>query len=375
MSRIINYLRSEQENMVRLLEKWVNHDSPTYNKAAVDKMGRMTVEAFLETGSTLTATHKQPDLGDHYTITYGRGDSQILLLCHFDTVWPLGEAKKRPFTIENGFGKGPGVHDMKSGTLLGLFALKAIHHLQLKPRHKLVYLLTSDEEIGSPTSRPLIETESRNSSYCLVLEGSRGGPLTTWRKGVGRFQMLITGVPAHSGIEPERGVSAIEEMAHQIRKLHAMTDLKRGITVNVGVVAGGERPNIVAHRATAEIDLRVMTQADGEALTRQILRLQPHLSGCRVQVEGGINRWPFVETPAGLALFEKAQGIAKRLGFEVGKTGSGGGSDGNFAAALGVPTLDGLGSLGGGAHALTEHTTLEALPQRAALIAELIMQL
>jgi glutamate carboxypeptidase len=264
---------------------------------------------------------------------------------------------------------------MKSGTLMGLFALKAIHDLGLRPQHKLVYLLTSDEEIGSPTSRELIEAEAKKSSYCLVLEGSRGGPLTTWRKGVGRFDMEITGLAAHSGVDPDKGISAIEELARQIQALHALNDLGRGITVNVGVVSGGERPNVIAPSARAEIDLRVMTRADGEALTRKILSLQPHLSGCQVRVTGGINRWPFEETSGGLALFAQAQAIAKELGFEVDKIGSGGGSDGNFTAALGVPTLDGLGSLGGGAHALTEYTVLEALPLRASLLAELMVWL
>ncbi len=375
MSEILAYLNSQQATMVRMLEQWVNQDSPTYNKVAVDTMGQMIVNAFIEAGGNLTSTHPQPEKGNHYTITYGQGNQQILVLCHFDTVWPMGEAQKRPFTIENGQGKGPGVHDMKSGTLMGLFALKAIHHLGLKLRHKLVYLLTSDEEIGSPTSRAIIEAEGKKSSYCLVLEGSRSGPLTTHRKGVGRFHMEITGVPAHAGIEPQKGASAIEELAHQIQTLHAMTDFERDITVNVGVVNGGERPNIVAHKAQAEIDLRVATRADGEKITPKILALSPHLPNCRVQVTGGINRDPFEETPAGLALFEKTQAIARVLGFEVGKIGSGGGSDGNFVAAFNVPTLDGLGSLGGGAHALTEYTDLEALPLRAAMLAELMVQL
>lgn len=375
MSQILEYLQGRQPAMVEMLARWVNQDSPTFSKPAVDTMGRMTAEAFVEAGGQLTATHSQPELGDHYTVTYGQGERQILILCHFDTVWPLGEADRRPFTIENGLATGPGVHDMKSGTLIGLFALEAIHRLGLEPRCKLVYLLTSDEEIGSLTSRDLIEAEGRQSDYCLVLEGARNGRLTTWRKGVGRFDLTVTGLPAHSGIEPEKGVSAIEELARQIQALHAMTDLERGITVNVGVISGGERPNIVAHRARAEIDLRVMTMADGEELSQKIRGLQPQLPGCELQISGGINRWPFEETPAGLALFEQARSIANRLGFDPDKTGSGGGSDGNFVATLGVPTLDGLGSLGGGAHALTEHTTLDGLPLRAALLAELILAL
>jgi glutamate carboxypeptidase len=375
MSRILDYLFSQQAAMVDRLAQWVNQDSPTYDKVAVDTMGQMIVQAFVEAGGTLAASHRQPEMGDHYTVTYGVDERQILVLCHFDTVWPLGEAKKRPFSIENGHGKGPGVYDMKAGTLNGLFALQAIHKLGLRPRHKLVYLLTSDEEIGSPTSRELIEAEARRSSYCLVLEGSRNGPLTTWRKGVGNFELEITGVAAHAGVDPEKGASAIEELARQIQILHAMTNLTRGITVNVGVISGGERSNVIAPHARAEIDLRVMTRADGEALTQKILSLPPQLPGCQVKVTGGINRWPFEETPAGLDLFEKARAVAQGLGFEVGKIGSGGGSDGNFTSALGVPTLDGLGALGYGAHAPSEYVVLDALPLRAALVTELLVQL
>jgi glutamate carboxypeptidase len=376
MSQISNYLKSQQNDMVTVLEQWVNQDSPTYNKPAVDAIGQMIRQAFVESGATLTTVHSQPELGDHYTLTYGQGDSQILLLCHFDTVWPMDEAKKRRFTIEAGHAKGPGVHDMKGGTLIALFALKAIEHLGLKPRHKLVYVLNSDEEIGSPTSRTLIEAEGAKSSYCFVLEGAHNkSVLTTSRKGVGRYQVKVTGRAAHSGIEPQKGINAIEELARQIQILHAMTDFERGITVNVGVISGGERPNIVAPQASAEVDLRVLTQADGEAVNQSILGLQPQLPGCSVQVSGGINRLPFEETPTGLALFDKAQAIAEDIGFTVEKFRSGGGSDGNLVAALGVPTLDGLGSLGGGAHALTEYTVLDALPLRAALLAELIMQL
>jgi glutamate carboxypeptidase len=375
MSEILAYLQSQQAAMIEILAQWVNHDSPTFNKAAVDALGQKIVAAFVEAGATLTATHPQVEFGDHYTLTYGQGDRQILLLCHFDTVWPMGETQKRPFTIANGRAMGPGVHDMKGGIVIGLFALKALRYLGWPPGHKLLFLLTGDEEIGSPTSRALIEAAGEKSQICLVLEGSRGGPLTTWRKGVGRFDLTITGVPAHAGIEPEKGVSAIEELARQVQALHAMTDLERGVTVNVGVIAGGERSNIVARQARAEIDLRVMTRAQGEEFSQKILNLQPCLSGCRLEVTGGLNRWPFEETPAGLALFEQARAIANCLGFDVGKIGSGGGSDGNFVAALGVPTLDGLGSLGGGAHALTEYTELEALPLRAALLAELLRQL
>jgi glutamate carboxypeptidase len=376
VSHILSYLRDQQPAMIDLLAEWVNQDSPTYNKIAVDTMGQMHVQAFVDAGGTLVATHPQPELGDHYSLTYGDGGRQILILCHFDTVWPMGEAQKRPFTIENGYGKGPGVHDMKAGTLIALFALKAIHRLQLKPSRKLVFLLTSDEEIGSLTSRALIEAEGKKTDYCFVLEGSHNkSRLTTARKGVGRYKLQVTGIAAHAGVEPQNGASAIEELARQVQILHAMNDFERGVTINVGVISGGERPNIIAPHARAEIDLRVTTQVDGEEFNQKILGLQPQLSGCKLTVSGGINRDPFEETPAGLALFEKAQTIANQLGFTVEKFNSGGGSDGNLVAALGVPTLDGLGSLGGGAHALTEYSELDTLPLRAALLAELMVQL
>jgi glutamate carboxypeptidase len=376
MSQILEYLKSEQTAMATLLAQWVNHASPTSPKPATDRMGQLIAEAFVEAGATLAAIHPQTKYGNHYTLTFGEGTEQILLLNHFDTVWPLGEAAKRPFTIDDqGIATGPGIHDMKSGIVIALFALKAIHHLHLTPRYKLVYLLTADEEAGSPSSRPLIETEGKKSRYCLVFEGARQGKLVTARKGVGRFKIEVYGVAAHAGVEPEKGVNAIEELAHQIQVLHAMTDFERGITVSVGVIAGGERPNIIAPYAYGEIDLRVSTRLAGEEVMTKILNLRPQLPGSRLTVAGQMNRWPFEETSANLALFEQAQLAAHRVGLELDKTGSGGGSDANFTAALGVPTLDGLGSLGGGPHALSEHTMISALPLRAALVAELLLSL
>lgn len=357
------------------LGQWVNHDSPTFNKPAVDAMGQITVSAFEAAGANLVETHPRADYGDHYTLSYGEGDTQILTLLHFDTVWPMGEATSRPFTIADGRATGPGVHDMKGGNIITLFALKAIHELRLRPRHKLVFVLTSDEEIGSLSSRDLIEAEGRRSQFCFVPEGSHDrSRFTTARKGVGRFKLDITGVPAHSGAAFEQGVSAIEELARQIQALHALTDLSRGVTVNVGQVGGGDRPNMVARHAWADIDLRVTTIADGEALTAQILGLTPR-NGCEINVTGGINRPPMEESAGNKALFEQARVIANDLGFDVESYYSGGGSDGNFVAAMGVPTLDGMGSLGGGAHAMHEYTVLAALPLRAALMATLMLQL
>lgn len=374
MSTIFEYLAIQQPNMLNTLERWVNHDSPTYEKPAVDALGRQITSEFARLGASVD-TYPQSKYGDHYRVTWGNGNRQILLLAHMDTVWPLGETAQRPFTVRDGIATGPGVNDMKSGIVVGLYALRALVETGQTPAHRLVYLLTSDEEIGSPTSRAIIEDEARKSDYALVLEPSRGGPLTTWRKGVGRFKLDITGIAAHSGVEPEKGVSAIEELAHQILKLRAMTDLARGITVNVGKIEGGSRVNVVAAAAKAEIDLRVMTMVDGQRMEEAILGLTPVLEGTTLKVTGSIDRPPLEESSAGLALYERARAVGARLGLDLGKTGTGGGSDGNFTAALGVPTLDGMGAAGQGSHALSEHTLVESLPERAALLAELMLDL
>ena len=374
MSKTLDYLTPQFPHMLGLLEALVNHDSPTFDKQAVDAMGRQISETFARLGASVEA-HPQSDYGDHFRVTWGRGSRQILLLAHFDTVWPVGEAARRPFTVHEGSATGPGVNDMKSGIVVGLYALKALVETGQMPDHRLVYLLTSDEEDGSTTSRPLIEAEARQSDYALVLEPSRGGPLTTWRKGIGRFILEISGIPSHAGVDPEKGVSAIQELAHQVLKLHAMSDPARGNTVNVGIVQGGSRVNVVAASAQAEVDLRVMTLDEGLRMEKAILGLTPHLKGTTIKIKGGINRPPFEESAAGLALYERARLVGARLGLELGKTGSGGGSDGNFTAAEGVPTLDGLGAVGQGSHALNESIIVNSLPQRAALVAELLLDL
>lgn len=374
MTDTSEYLVTQLPPILETLEHWVNHDSPTFDKPAVDALGRKIAAAFAELGASVEV-QPQPEYGDHYRIVWGRGSRQILLLGHFDTVWPIGEAARRPFAVRDGRATGPGVNDMKSGIVIGLYGLRALIETGQTPSHRLVYLLTSDEEEGSRSSRALIEDEARRSDYALILEPSRGGPLTTWRKGVGRFNVEVIGIASHAGVDPEKGVSAIEEMAHQILKLHAMSDLAQGTTVNVGIVQGGSRVNVIAPSARADVDLRVMTAAEGERMEKAILGLTSDLKGTSVKVSGGINRPPFEETAAGLALYERARRIGAKLGLELDKLGSGGGSDGNFTAALGVPTLDGLGATGQGSHSLSESVLVDSLPQRAGLLAELILDL
>jgi glutamate carboxypeptidase len=374
MDSSFEYLVTQLPPMLDTLERWVNHDSPTFDKAPVDALGLQIADAFAGLGASVES-HPQSEYGDHLRVDWGQGDRQILLLGHFDTVWPVGETARRPFRVRDGKASGPGINDMKAGILIGLYALQAMVETVQTPAHRLVYILTSDEENGSLSSRELIETEARRSDCVLVLEPTRYGSLITWRKGVGRFNIETTGVAAHSGVDPEKGVSAIEEMAHQILRLQAMSDPASGTTVNVGVVGGGRRVNVVPASARAECDLRVMTVAEGERMEHAILGLTRVLEGTTIKVSGGINRPPFEESEAGLALFERARAIGARLGLEIDKTGTGGGTDGNFTAALGVPTLDGLGAVGEGSHALHEQILIDSLPQRAALLAELVLDL
>jgi glutamate carboxypeptidase len=314
------------------------------------------------------------DTGNLLKLRWGDGDSRapILLLAHFDTVWPMGTLKLMPFEVKDGIATGPGIFDMKAGLVQGLWAVRALREMTDSSR-PLVFLCTADEEIGSPTSRSVIEAEAARARAVFVLEPSQKGALKTARKGVGRFHAEITGRPAHAGLDPRGGVSAIEELAHLIQYLHALTDQTTGTTVNVGVVQGGTRSNVVAAQASAEIDLRVTTQAEGERATQAICGYQPHCPDARVTITGGINRPPMERTEETVRLFEQAQRVARELGMrELNEVSVGGASDGNFCSAMGVPVLDGLGAVGGGAHALDEHVVIRAMAPRAALVARLL---
>jgi glutamate carboxypeptidase len=374
MTAIEEYLATKTDEMLALLAEWVNCDSPTSDKETVDAMGELLAQAFREAG---VAVEKLPQrrVGDQLLATWGEGPGQTLLLGHFDTVWPSGEAGRRPFKVAGERAVGPGIYDMKGGIVVGLYALKALRAVGFTPSRRLVFLLTSDEEVGSRVGRERIEEEARRSDYVLVLEPSRMGGVTTARKGVGRFSLKISGRAAHSGVEPQNGVNALEELAHQILRLQRMSDFQGGVTVSVGLAGGGSRVNVVPAEAWAKIDLRVPTEEDGERMTQAILGLTPVLEGARLEVSGGIARPPWSPTPEGRALYQRARQVGERLGLEMKEAATGGGSDGNFTAALGVPTLDGLGVVGGGAHSVDEWIEIDSLPQRAALLAELIREL
>ena len=300
-------------------------------------------------------------------------NEQLLVVGHLDTVWPLGTLAQRPFRIENGRAFGPGIFDMKAGVAIAAFAMRAIKELGRETRRPVTLLMTCDEETGSHFSRGIIEDEARTASAALVLEPPiPGGTIKTSRKGVGEFELIIRGKPAHAGNDPRAGVSAITEMAHQILAINKLVDYARGTTLNVGVVRGGVLPNVIAAEARASIDMRFRTEDEGARITEAMAALKPVLHGARIDVHGGVNRPPLVRTPEIAEMFDHAKQLAAEMGYELKEGSVGGGSDGNFIAAMGVPVLDGLGVDGAGAHAEHEHIIIDDIPRRAALLARLI---
>jgi glutamate carboxypeptidase len=299
-----------------------------------------------------------------------------LLLGHFDTVWDVGQLERMPLRRDGDRLCGPGVFDMKAGISLGMLATRAIQEVAPSADARIVMLWTTDEETGSATSRALVETEAGRSDAVLVLEPALpGGALKTSRKGCGEYEVSVHGIPAHAGVDPTKGVSAIRELARQVLAIEALQDLERGVSLNVGTIAGGSRVNVVAEHARARVDARAPTKADADRIDAAMQRLTPHLSGTRLTVSGGFGRPPMERTDGVARLFEIARESGRELGIDVGEGSTGGGSDGNFCAALGVPTLDGLGALGDGAHALHEHVLVPELVPRAALIAAILAKL
>lgn len=380
MSQLMDYLLGRQQEMIDTLEQLVMQDSPTSDRAAVNALADLLTNAFGSLGAGVGRL-PQTACGDHLRVMWGDGSRQVLLLGHMDTVWPVGESQQRPFQLKrdkatkNLTGTGPGIFDMKGGLVIGLYALAAICELGLSPAHRLVFLFNSDEEEGSGTSRGSIEEEARKSDAVLVLEPSREEALVTWRKGVGSFELEVQGVASHAGAAHPQGVSAVEELAHQILVLEGMTDYERGTTVNVGVVEGGSRSNVRPALARAYVDLRVSSADESQRMTKAILGLSPVNPRATLRVSGGMNRPPWEATTGGSALFERARRVGASLGMDLWPAGTGGGSDGNFTAALGIPTLDGLGIVGNAAHSLAEWADLSSLAPRAALLAQLILDL
>lgn len=373
-------LRRRQAAMVELLGGLVRQESPSSSKAAVDRLARTLAREWRRRGAlvhVLTSRTAGAILRAEIFLGRGRPHGQLLVLGHLDTVYELGTLRRMPFRVRGGRAYGPGTFDMKSGLVQALFAVEALQVLKLAPARKLVFLFTSDEEVGSAVGRPVVEREARRSEAVLVLEPSSGlhGALKTARKGVGEFELVVEGRAAHAGIEPEKGVSATEELAAQILRVKRLARPARGLTLNVGVIEGGTRTNVVAERARAQVDVRIARRADGPGIERRLRALRPVDRRTRLRVTGGINRPPLERTPPVVRLFRQARQLAATMGVRLDESSTGGGSDGNFTAALGVPTLDGLGGVGAGAHSPGEFVVVRRMPERAALLAGLLLTL
>lgn len=364
------------DRFLATLRTLVELESPSHDKAATDKCGAYLRQLFTSAGGQV-ATHKQAKFGDHLKIEFaGQNADQkpIMLLGHFDTVWGAGMLTKMPCKIENGRIWGPGVYDMKCGIVMMLEAVRAVQEKRGGLPRPVILWLVTDEEVGSESSRAMTEQIAKQCAAVLVLEPAQGitGALKTARKGVGEFTVRVTGISSHAGVDFEKGQSAIVELARQIQKIAGFVDRKRGITVNPGVIRGGTRTNVIADRAEVECDLRIARMKDAAYLEKKFRSLKPFNRKCKLEISGGVNRPPMERGKGTVALFKMAQAIAKDLGFKVEEKSTGGGSDGNFTAGLGIPTLDGLGAVGEGAHALHESVLLEHIPRRTALLAGLL---
>jgi glutamate carboxypeptidase len=390
LPELLRFCNSQSAWLRETIEVLVRLESPSEDKAAVDRCGDELERRLTQIGAFVERLG-QPARGDHLRAQWGQRkrekwkgerekgkgkDGPILVLGHFDTVWPVGSLERMPLREVNGRLHGPGIFDMKAGIAIAMLALRAIDALALAEQVQVVMMWTTDEEIGSATSRAAIEEEARRSRAVLVLEPSLpGGAVKTSRKGVGEFEVVAHGVSAHAGLDPGKGASAIHELARQILALEALQDLTRGITINVGTISGGSRANVVAERAAALVDVRVETMADGARLESAIRALKATHPAVRLEITGGVNRPPLERSAGVIRLYQQAAAVASALGRTLSEGAAGGGSDGNFTAALGVPTLDGLGPQGDGAHALYEHVLVEDLSRRAAFLAGLIVSL
>jgi glutamate carboxypeptidase len=377
--RRLAYFGEHRNAIVQTIRDLVEVESPSDDKTAVDRIAEAVAEKFSRIGSGSNAAkvrlHPAEKFGNHLEVNFsGRRGKPVLLLGHYDTVYPLGTLAKMPCRVKGDKLTGPGVLDMKSGIALMIHALTGLQDWRGDLARPVTVLLVSDEEVGSDSSRAITESLARKAAAVLVCEPSYGreGAVKTARKGVGDFTVTVTGKAAHAGLDFTKGVNAIRELARQIEKISKFTELKKGLTVNVGVVSGGSRTNVVPAEASAEVDVRIARIRDAAGIEKKMRGLRPFDRKCKLDVSGGINRPPMERTTGVAALYEQAAAIARGLGSKLSEAAVGGGSDGNFTASLGIPTLDGLGGVGDGAHAVHEHILISELPRRAALLAGLI---
>ncbi len=391
MHTLLDYFQSRHAAMLDAIQRTVEQETPSDDKGRLDLFADYLAEMYRAVGAdpvVLSNPNPSPSgilRGNHVRATFAPAGvdpaaKPALILCHYDTVWPVGSLETHPFRIETGDdgirrAYGPGIFDMQTSLVMVAEVLRAVKALDLPLTRPVTVLMTSDEEVGSRTSRKLIEEEARKAAYVLVMESPLpGGVIKTSRKGSAHFEMTIRGKAAHAGVEPEKGISAVQELAHQILALHSLTDLEIGTTVNVGVVSGGSRSNVVAADAHAVIDVRFWTGAEMERVIAAIRGLTPVLPGASLEMRGGASRPP-LERAMTEGLFAQAQVIGEKLGLTLTEGGTGGGSDGNLTGAIGVPTLDGLGCPGHGAHADHEHIEIDRLAERTALLAALLIEL
>ena len=373
---ILSYLRDRQPEIISLIRRLVEAESPSGDAAAVSRF----VDLVADTLAPMADVRAVPagNFGKHLVAEMklpGRKPrGRILVLGHADTVWPMGTLGSMPFRESDGRLWGPGVLDMKAGIAFFVFAVQALRDLDIAAASQVVLQLNADEEVGSPSSRPLTERNARRSQAVLVLEPGTGleGRLKTARKGVGDYTIVVRGRAAHAGLDFADGASAILELARQVGVIAGFTRLERGVTVNPGVISGGTRPNVVAAEARVEVDIRVPRLKDAAALEKKFRKLRPVDRRCSIEVSGGLNRPPMERSAGGIRLFRAARRIGREIGMDLGESLSGGGSDGNFTAALGIPTLDGLGAVGEGAHAPHESILVDPIAGRAALLARLL---
>ena len=373
---LLRLLKPRLPQMLSLLRTFVLAESPSLEKAPADSCCAIVGAEWCKLGARVERL-AQRHRGDHLRVTWqsqkSRAAGQLLVLGHYDTVYATGTLAKMPFRLSAGKAYGPGTFDMKAGIVQALFALQTLRQTQTPLRKRIVCLWTSDEEIGSDSSRKLIEAEARRSDAVFVLEPSLGprGLLKTARKAVGEAEIIVHGRASHAGLAPQDGINAVHELARQIERLQQWNDLRRGISVNADIIEGGTRVNVIAERARAVIDLRALRLADMRRLEQRLRALRPLTRGARLEIHGGFNRAP-MERKVSAALFSLAKSLAAQMSLPIGECIAGGGSDGNLTAALGVPTLDGLGAVGDGAHSAREYVLVRAMPERAALLAALL---
>jgi glutamate carboxypeptidase len=369
-------LKLRLPEMLATLQRLVLAESPSLEKAPANRCCILLAAEWRKRGARVERI-AQKRRGDHLRVTWwpqkSRAAGQFLVLGHYDTVYSSGTLSKMPFRVTGGKAYGPGVFDMKAGIVQALFALKALQETQAPLTRRLVFLWTSDEEIGSESSRELIEAEARRSDAVFVLEPALGprGLIKTARKGVGEAELIVHGRASHAGLAPQEGINAIHELARQLARIQEWNDPRHGVTVNADVIEGGTRVNVIAERARAVLDLRALRVADTRRLERRLHALSPILPGARLEIRGGFNRAP-LERKFSAALFAKAKRLAAQMGLALEECTAGGGSDGNLTAALGVATLDGLGAVGHGAHSAHEHILINTMPVRSALLAALL---